>query len=69
MGPGSPGSKRETGLRQERRRAPWGHRDRTLCVGVMGGGGASSCGQEEEVNAGSRGRVLPGWSRQACGSE
>lgn len=38
MGPGSPGSegdRPETGAQA----SPWGHRDRTLCVGVMGGRG------------------------------
>lgn len=43
MGPGSPGSegdRPETGAQA----SPWGHRNRTLRVGVMGGrGGGAGC--------------------------
>lgn len=68
MGPGSPGSegdRPETGAQA----SPWGHRDRTLCVGVMGGrGGGVVLRTGGRVNAGVKRPACPSWSRQACGS-
>lgn len=69
MGPGSPGSegdRPETGAQA----SPWGHRNRTLRVGVMGGrgGGRVVLRTGGRVNAGVKRPACPSWSRQACGS-